>query len=190
MHDFCAAQRIAGDGVSVCQKPRRACIDLRGDPRDAAFVAGIKRVTDLAPPCQPGACATGLLASLLWLGPDRWLLSSDTEEPASLRTSLRRALQGVRCAVTDVSQARIVYAAGGASASELLAKGCSLDLHERAFPVGRCAQTLLARVPVLIYRVGQPTVFELHVDRSYAEYVWSWLQAAAAEYVMRQRRAS
>jgi sarcosine oxidase subunit gamma len=71
---------------------------------------------------------------------------------------------------------------GGSNARAVLAKGCPLDLHERAFAAGRCAQTLLAKVPVLVHRAGVEPTFEIHVARSFRDYAWVWLQAAASEY--------
>jgi sarcosine oxidase subunit gamma len=69
----------------------------------------------------------------------------------------------------------------GPRARELLAKGCSLDLHPRAWEPGRCAQTSIARVSVLLHALD-PEGFDLYCARSYAGSVWHWLTEAAAEY--------
>jgi sarcosine oxidase subunit gamma len=169
-------------GLRVAQGAARACIDLRGDPRDARFVRAVESIVDLRVPVAPGSCAAGLLAQALWLGPDQWLIVTAVQEGASLSASLRASLRGIASAVTDVSCARIVYAVGGTCARDLLAKGCPLDLHERAFPAGRCAQTLLAKLPVLIHRGAAEPAFDLYIGRSYADYAWDWLRSAAAEY--------
>jgi sarcosine oxidase subunit gamma len=142
----------------------------------------VQSVTDLALPRAPGSSAAGLLASILCLGPDEWLVSSDVQGGDGLVASLHAALRGIASAAVDVGHARIVYAVGGSNARAVLAKGCPLDLHERIFPVGSCAQTLLAKVPVLVHCRGAGPVFELHVARSFRDYTWSWLQAAASEY--------
>jgi sarcosine oxidase subunit gamma len=182
-----AERRIETEGLRVVQAAARACIDVRGDPRDAGFIRAVESVVDVRMPVEPGTCAAGLLAQALWLGPDQWLVVTGAQEGSSLSASLRTSLRGIASAVTDVSCARIVYAVGGAHARDLLAKGCPLDLHERAFPAGRCAQTLLAKLSVLIHRGAPEPAFDLYIGRSYADYAWEWLCSAAAEYVAAPR---
>jgi sarcosine oxidase subunit gamma len=182
MAEAAQMRRLAGRDLLVEAHRGRACIDLRGDPNDARFLRAVASVTDLRLPLEPGASVSGLLASVLWLGPDEWLVCSDTQAGEALAASLRAALRGIASAVVDVSAARIVYAVGGSNARALLAKGCPLDLHERAFAAGRCAQTLLAKVPILIHRASTEPTFDIHVARSFRDYAWAWLQAAASEY--------
>jgi len=171
-----------GAGIAVAECDARTCIDLRGDPQNPKFLEATRRTLDLVLPRAACTSAVGLLASALWLGPDQWLIVSATQEAASLGASLRSALRTVASAVTDVSRARIVYAFRGVHARDLLAKGCPLDLHERAFPPGRCAQTLLARLPVIVHRTSAGPAFELYVARSCTDYFWEWLQSAAHEF--------
>jgi sarcosine oxidase subunit gamma len=86
--------------------------------------------------------------------------------------------------VTDVSSGQTVIAIDGEYARDLLAKGCTLDLHPRVFGPGACAQTLLAKAPVLICQRRDATRFELIVRRSFADYLWRWLEEAAKEFGM------
>jgi sarcosine oxidase subunit gamma len=60
---------------------------------------------------------------------------------------------------------------------ELLESGCGLDLHPRAWREGMCAQTLLARGPVLLQERG--TASRLFVRPSFAGYLVDWLLAVA-----------
>ena len=124
-------RRFGGTGIALVEQPLRTAIDVRGDPRDTRFLRALQSVTDLPPPLEPGTSASGLLATLLWLGPDEWLVMSDAQAGEGLGASLAAALRGMPCAVTDVSDARIVYAVSGSNARELLARGCPLDLHDR-----------------------------------------------------------
>ena len=52
--------------------------------------------------------------------------------------------------------------------------GCSLDLHPSVFPPGRCAQTLLARAQVILYRPERARL-RLLVRPSFADYLRAWL---------------
>ena len=176
---------FAGTGIAIEERTPRTSIDLRGDPGDARFLRAVQSITDLRLPLAAGTSASGLLAALLWLGPDEWLLTSRTQQGAGLAASLRKALSGIPAAVTDVGDARLVYAVSGSIARTVLAKGCALDLHERVFPPGRCAQSLLAKVPVLVHASSPEPVFDLYVARSFRDYAWDWLLTAASEFATR-----
>ena len=90
--------------------------------------------------------------------------------------------------VSDVTDGRVCFTIGGGLSRELLAKGCSLDLHPGAFGLGACAQTLLAQVPVLLYRPGgasdDEAVFRLYADISVAWHLRRWFQDAALEFTI------
>ena len=94
--------------------------------------------------------------------------------------ALRQALQGQHAAVTDTSHGRTVIAVAGPQARETLLKGCSLDLHPRVFKAGACAQTTLARASVILHCTGPS--YDIYVHRSFAEYLWTWIEDAGAEY--------
>ena len=67
-------------------------------------------------------------------------------------------------------------------ARDLLAKGCTLDLHPDEFKAGECAQTGLAKANVLIARIAAPEGFELLVRRTFADYLVQWLHHAGREF--------
>ena len=69
----------------------------------------------------------------------------------------------------------------GAHSRDLLAKGCGLDLHPRAFGPGRCAKTILAKAGVIIRQVDDSPSFDVIVRRSVADYLARWLEDAAQE---------
>ena len=64
----------------------------------------------------------------------------------------------------------------------MLAKGCALDLHPRAFVPGRCAQTLLARAQVILEQLDDEPAYRLLVRGSFAGYVATWLLDAMEEF--------
>jgi hypothetical protein len=61
-------------------------------------------------------------------------------------------------------------------------KSCGLDLHPRTFPVGRCARTRFAQILVTIDCFDDTPRFELHLARSYAQYLDAWIVHSAAEF--------
>ena len=119
-------------------------------------------------PAAPNTFVTDGERRVLWLGPDEWLvLHPCGAEPGS---------------TVDVSDTRVVLAVTGPHARSVLAHGCALDLHPAAFPVGSCAQTMLAKAAVVVMMVADDPVFWLLVRSSFARYVLEWLDDAAVEY--------
>jgi sarcosine oxidase, subunit gamma len=114
--------------------------------------------------------------TVLWLGPDEWLVFGADEE------RVRDALGDEPGSVVDVSANRVVLELSGPAAREVLAKGCSIDLHPRAFGPGRCAQTLLARAAVVVHQVDDVPTYRLLVRPSFAGYLTAWLRDAMAEF--------
>jgi sarcosine oxidase subunit gamma len=105
---------------------------------------------------------------VLWLGPDEWLVLGAHE----------RAYAGAAAAV-DVSASRSCFELAGDDVEEVLAQGCSLDLHTSVFTPGRCAQTLLAKAQVILHRIDEKT-FRIFVRPSFAPYLREWIQDAIA----------
>jgi sarcosine oxidase, subunit gamma len=181
-----APDRLAPRGIRLGERLDVGKIGLRGDPGERAFMTGVGRVLDLLLPTEPNTSATKGRVTALWLGPDEWLLTCPVDDTAFFINSLREALKGSHCAITEVSDGRVAFAFNGPSARDVLAKGCPLDLHPRSFTSGSCAQTLLAKAPVLIHLVEDDPAagpaFEVYVARSFAQYLWAWLEDAGREY--------
>lgn len=119
----------------------------------------------------------------LWLGPDEWLgvcpMDWISEVVQEVMQFLEGALDGWHRSIIDVSAGRAVIELGGDGRHELLSHGCGLDLHPRSWRAGLCAQTLLARVPVILQeRDGATRVF---VRPSFAEWLRGWLVERAAD---------
>lgn len=121
--------------------------------------------------------------SLLWLGPDEWLVVGSDGAQGDIERELREALAqaGTWGSVVDVSGQRAGFELAGSSAGDVLASGCSLDLHPRSFGPARCAQTLLARASVILWRPAAPPVWRILVPSSFAPYLGEWLLDAVDE---------
>jgi len=176
-----AGRALKGNGVEIFERFPIACVNLRGAPNDSKFVRAVTSVTDVAPPTQPCTSVASLFVSILWLGPDEWLVISETQRGDEIVAGLRQALRGIHSAVTEVGDGRVVCALSGVAARSVLAKGCSIDFHSRAFPAGQCVQTLLAKASVLIHSRAADS-YEVYVARSFADYAWAWLENATVEY--------
>jgi len=179
--------RSPSDGVAlparVRELPFLTQLDLRADPSDAALMTRLTEAIGGRPPTEPNTAVVSDDGTrhVLWLGPDEWLILAEPGSALELESSVRAAIGDGRGAVIDVSANRTTIAVSGPRARELLAFGCSLDLDERRFKPGMCAQTLLARANVIVVPVG-PAVepsFRILVRPSFASYLAAWLTDAA-----------
>lgn len=177
------ALATCADARAICaERPFLGHINLRGDADNAQFVAAVADVVGTVLPIAPNTVAHGGANVVYWLGPNEWLIVTPTESEAAIARELRAALAGLFAAVTEVSGGQTVVALRGGAVRDLLAKGCPLDLHPRVFGVDRCAQSHLAKAPILIRQVDEVPSFEVIVRRSFADYLWIWLEDAASEY--------
>ena len=143
--------------------------------RELPFLAQVNVRTELPEP--PGRVAQVRGRTALWLGPDEWLVVGGDGEQGKIQRAFADALS-----VVDVSGQRTTLELRGPKAREVLAKGCSLDLHPWRFSAGRCAQTLLARADVVLWQVDDEPGYRLLVGCSFAPYLVEWLVDAMAEY--------
>lgn len=144
----------SGSGVRLAEIPFRTAMNVQGS---ASF-----------PTPPPGGVTEWSERSVLWLGPTEWLVIDG--EPIDLPGGV------------DVSANRTTIELSGPNARDVLEKGCTLDLHPRAFTAGRCAQTTLARAQVILWQTSDEPVYHLLVRGSFARYVADWLTDAASEY--------
>jgi sarcosine oxidase subunit gamma len=160
-------------------------LSLRLDA-DGPALAAVEGVLRQELPVRPCTVSRADERTLLWLGPDEWLLVGRPGEQAELQRALRDALAPFLGAgpstVVDVSAHRTTIDVRGTLARDLLAKGCSLDLHPNVLTSDRCASVLLARAPVVLVPHEDAEGLRLLVRSSFAGYVADWLLDACTEY--------
>lgn len=181
---YLEARAAAGNAASCiryAENGLRGHINLRGDAADPAFAHAVARVLATPLPTVPNTTRNGDRCTLYWLGPDEWLVATSGEHAAPVAQALRDALAGVHSSVTDVSGGQTVLVLRGAAVRDLLARGCPLDLHAATFAPGACAQSHLAKAAVLLRPLPDHGM-EVIVRRSFADYLWAWIEVAAAEY--------
>lgn len=178
-----AATRASGGAIRLAELPFLTQLDVRLDPKGAAADA-VGLALGLPLPLEPDTVVRAGELTALWLGPDEWLLVGPPGGARELESRIREAAGEEHISVTDVSAQRTTVLVAGASARDLLAHGCSLDLHPRAFGPGRCAQTTLGRTQVVLVAREEPGAgFWVLVRSSFAGYLADWLLDAATEYV-------
>ncbi len=110
-----------------------------------------------------------------WLAPNDWLLVNPAPDIDSVSSALRDAAGDATAIVTDMTDAWSIIDISGEDAVARLAEGCSVDLHDSAFPSGRYALTRLQHLPVIIHRLDDTPRLRILVDRSVAQFLQDWL---------------
>jgi sarcosine oxidase subunit gamma len=145
------ANRTTGGAITLAEVPYLAQVNLRLDPKGpAADAVAVELGVPL--PTEAGTSARSGGLTLAWLGPDEWLVLGPPDTEGELQGRLRSAVGSAHASVVDVSAQRTTLLVAGPQARDLLALGCTLDLHPRSFGEGGCAQTMLARAQVVLLR--------------------------------------
>jgi sarcosine oxidase subunit gamma len=120
-----------------------------------------------------------------WLGPDQWLLTSDTKAASEIVDHIGAVLAGKLHAATDMSSQNACFSLAGSAARLLLSMGCGIDMHPGTFRPGECVRTRFANVPLFIVAVEEMR-FDLYVDRSYAAYFRDWINTSGDDPMTRE----
>ena len=169
------------DAAVVVEEPFVTMVELRVDPSGPGAAAAAD-VLGIELPTTPSTYAKTDDTTVIWLGPDEWLVTRSALTGPALEARLREAVSGHRAAV-DVSGQRTTLRLSGAHSRDVLGKGCSIDLHPRVFGEGAAAQTTLGRAGVILLAVdGSGADYRILVRSSFSRYLADWLLDAAEEY--------
>lgn len=171
---------LAGPAATVTVRGDLGHINLRGRVSDSGFLQVVERELGQALPAEPNTCSAAE-HHVCWLGPDEWLVVTPVIAAADLARRLERALASTHAAVNDISGGQVALMLQGRGCRELLARGCTLDLHPRVFEVGDCAQSGLAKANVLIALLDDGPTFMVVVRRSFSDYLYRWLAHAGRD---------
>lgn len=160
-------------------------LSLRGE--GAAFAAGVERALGVALPLEANTTQEQGGVRLVWVSPDDCFVISGRGQAAVMEARLRESLKGEHFAVTDVSSGYFTLSLAGAATRTMLAQGCPLDLHPRAFKRGQCAGSHFFKASVWLWQVSHEPRFELLMRRSFAPYVDTMLAKASLDLDVQRR---
>jgi sarcosine oxidase subunit gamma len=168
--------------VTIAECPGLAIVTLaarRG--AEVTLHQAVRQAFGLDLPAGPKRVQTGDVA-FVGIGPGQWLATS--EQPALGGGLAARLVHiaGKAASVVDQSHGRVVLRIAGPKVREALAKGCSIDLHPRAFLPGDAASTRISHINMLLAQVDEAPTYELIVPANFAESFWFWLTISAAEF--------
>lgn len=167
-------------GVKLTEWPFVTMVNLRVGPASEAADRIAKTLGAPLPRLCGHTTASGP-HTVVWLGPDEWLVLSQAEETA-VAAELREALGSDPGSVVDVSANRTTLELSGPAARQVLEKGCPLDLHPRAFGPGQAVSTTVGPVPVLLWQTDGTPTYRLFPRSSFADYLARRLIDAMTEY--------
>lgn len=177
MADLGFTRSVRDVSIVRAQTPPIHVLRLRKADRDA--IDAIGRVLGVPLPAEPNRAAGDALR-VLWLAPGEWMIVGHGVAAEAVLAAAAHGTAAVHLA--DVTEGRILYGVEGPRSRDLLAKGCTLDLHRRTFEAGRCAQSALAQVFVLIERCHADDRFHVYADASYARHLDLWFEDALIEF--------
>jgi sarcosine oxidase subunit gamma len=172
------------NSVAIVEEPFVTMVDLRVDAtgpgaQAAAELLGVEVPTTASTYAKNGD------TTVIWLGPDEWLVTRTTLTGLELEARLREAVAPHGGAAVDVSGQRTTLRLSGPHSRDVLAKGCALDLHPRTFGEGTAAETTLGQAGVILLAVdGSGTDYRILIRSSFARYLADWLLDAAEEYTL------
>jgi len=169
--------------TSLVEEQYATMVDLWVDPTGPGSVAAAEVLGLDALPATPSTVVDGKDAAAIWFGPQEWLVTSTTRDGEALEAQLREAIAEHGGTAVDVSAQRTIVRLRGDHARDVLAKGCSLDLHPKVFGPGAAAQTMLGLAAVVLIPLDDnATDYRIIVRSSFAGYLADWLIDAAEDF--------
>ncbi len=183
-----AVRTSSEQGVVLMEMPVTGLLLLRTQINQDALDSALKSTLALGVPGVLSANTvdsnTGDVAAtpcVRWIAPDEWLLSCPLQDAYAVENKLREYLGDVSMAIVNVSGGFTSLILQGTNAIDVLKKSTGYDVHPSKFIPGKVVNTVFAKTQVTL-RCIESNRYELIVRRSFADYVWHWIQVASAEY--------
>lgn len=178
---------IANDDRSyqLQERPYLGKLILRVDPAAGGAAAERALGTPLPPAC---GSAKGDGVTVLWLGPDEWMIVTQPDAETAMAATLAGKLGDTPHQVADVTDYYTTIAVNGGHARHALSKLTTLDMHERGFAIGDVKGSVFAKATGVLHLTGDDPApaFDLYIRASMADYLWCLLAAAGREVGMVQ----
>lgn len=168
----------ASRGVWANEIPLLGYILLRGNAGDTAFNEATSRALRLRLPSEPCTFVQSGSMTVLWLSPDEWMIILPRPDHAALMKSLKDELSGIRSQVTDNSGGYTQILIQGRNSRDVLSHCTVYNLDH--LEDGRVAGTTFGKTSAYLRRAGDG--YCLLIRRSFAGYIWLFLERAAQPY--------
>ena len=166
------------NGVTIEELSLSGKINIRGKSSDKEFMKNIGSALNLVLPIEPNVRIFNNNISIMWLGPNEWLVVTPENEKDGIISLLKSNLNPQKTAITDVSFNRTILRLEGEKVFTLLSKFLVANLEKILKTNFSVAQTIFIKIPVLFVRNNtdeEPTSLDLHLNRSHTKYVYELL---------------
>jgi sarcosine oxidase subunit gamma len=167
-------------GIHLRENKLLGHLTLRCNQDNPDQLAAVERVLGLVLPILPLTSVEKGEISIRWMSPDEWLIIVPGQQTFDIEGKFRDEMGG-HYSLVNSSGGSTVLELSGENVIDLLKKCTGVDLHLKQFPVGKVVSTVFAKSSAVIRRTGEQR-FELVIRRSYADYIWLWLQDASREF--------
>ena len=166
------------NGVTIEELSLSGKINIRGKSSDKEFMKNIGSALNLVLPIEPNVRIFNNNISIMWLGPNEWLVITPENEKDGIISLLKSNLNPQKTAITDVSFNRTILRLEGEKVFTLLSKFLVANLEKILKTNFTVAQTIFIKIPVLFVRNNtdeESTSLDLHLNRSHTKYVYELL---------------
>lgn len=130
----------------------------------------------------PGRVEAGNGKTVIWIAPQTWLVTQRRSDANDRIGQLASVAGSAGVSVVDQTFGYAALRIAGERTRDVLAKGCRIDLHPRAFKTGHAATTLIAHVHCVVWQCDDTPTFELLIPSTLAQHVFEWLCIGASEF--------
>ncbi|PCJ83092.1 MAG: hypothetical protein COA52_19365 [Hyphomicrobiales bacterium] len=117
--------------------------------------------------------------SILWLGPDEWMIVCAPDGEQTIIAGLEKALNGKHFQISDVSDYYTCIDISGENSREIMMNLSTLDLHPSVFKRGDIKGSVFGHANAWLWHLstnpGQSEAFRLIIRASMADYMWCLL---------------
>ena len=114
--------------IKIQELPFVRKINLRFDPNNQDYMSLCSKILENIIPIKPNTYIKNEKLSIIWLGPNEWLIVSNDEN--DLCEKLNDQIGDLETSVTDVSENRTIIRVSGKKINILLSKFLVLDLEK------------------------------------------------------------
>lgn len=172
------------DGLIMQEAAHLGKLILRVDSAVAETVNldGLKGATLPTLPCTSDISGTGAV-SVLWLGPDEWMIVCEAGAEQKLQRELDAQLSGQHSQLSNVTDYYACIDITGHQTREILMNLTTLDMHKRSFSAGYVKGSIFGHANAFVWQLhtdtGAAETFRLIVRSSMADYLWCLISRSA-----------
>ena len=175
-----AASGAVASSVMLEEAAVTGILVLRADTASDPLNKALRSMLKLELPGRLESQSEGERYCIRWMSPDEWMLTCPLNEAFDVERKLRAAVDG-HMAIVNVSGGYGLLTLSGENALNVLKKSTAYDVHSDNFEPGKVVNTVMAKAQVTL-RAKPDGCYEIIVRRSFADYLWLWLQRAGKEY--------